>query len=278
MGETTEAAQPGRPGVVRRHNLVTRLWHWVNAGIFLVMLMSGLCIFNAHPRLYWGAYGANPDPAWLEITAAEEIGYLRIGKSQFETTGVLGVSASAQGKMQERAFPGWATLPANGDLAAARRWHLTFAWLMVPPLVIYALWSLVCGHLRRDLLPRWRDLHARNLWHTCRDHAMLRFPRGAAAARYNPVQKLTYLFVVVGLIPLMVLSGLAMAPAFDAVVPWVVDAFGGRQSARSVHFVCAALLVAFVVVHVAMVLLCGPLNHTRSMITGWLRLPPERPR
>ena len=65
--------------VVLRHRLPTRIWHWVNVVAFVVLLMSGLMIFNAHPRLYWGQYGANSDPAWLEIGSAEDRGYLRVG-------------------------------------------------------------------------------------------------------------------------------------------------------------------------------------------------------
>ena len=75
----------------------------------------------------------------------------------------------------------------------------------------------------------------------------------------------------------MILTGLTMSPSMDATWPWLVDIFGGRQSARSIHFIAAALLVAFLVVHLVMVALTGPFNEIRSMITGWYRLPRERP-
>lgn len=273
MTDQVEMARP-RHRMIRRHNPVTRIWHWANAGIMGVLLLSGLCIFNAHPRLYWGSYGANPDPAWFEIGAAEEIGYLRIGATELDTTGVLGVSDAPTGDRLARAFPMWATLPASGDLALARRWHLTFAWLLVPPLVIYALWSLVGGHLWRDLVPARSDCTPRRLWRTCCDHAMLRFGDPAVSG-YNSLQRISYLAVVIVLIPGMVLSGLAMSPQAVSVAPWLLDLFGGRQSARSVHFIFAVALVVFVLVHLVMVLLAGPWNQIRAMITGRYRCRAE---
>jgi thiosulfate reductase cytochrome b subunit len=109
-----------------------------------------------------------------------------------------------------------------------------------------------------------------------KEHARLRFPTGAAALRYNVLQKLSYCAVLFGLLPLVILTGLAMSPGMDAAWPLLVDVFGGRQSARSLHFLAAAGLVLFAAVHIVMVLLAGPINEVRSMITGWYRLPRER--
>ncbi len=275
--ETDPVAAAGAPvRIVRRHRLSTRVWHWINAGTFFIMLMSGLMIFNAHPRLYWGQYGANADPAWLEIGSADGRGYLRIGETQIDTTGVLGVS-ERDGRARRVAFPAWATIPSTYDLALARRWHLTFAWLLAVGVAAYALASLANRHLAHDLLPGARELKARHLWHEIRAHARLDFPKGEAARGYNTLQKLAYLGVLVLLLPAMVLSGLAMSPGMDATLPWLPDLFAGRQSARSVHFITAWLLVLFLVVHLVMVLLTGPVNGVRAMITGRFRLPEERP-
>jgi thiosulfate reductase cytochrome b subunit len=261
---------------VHRHRLSTRLWHWVNAAVFLILLMSGLMIFNAHPRLYWGHYGANPDPAWLEIGhVAGERGFLRVGAVEVPTTGLLGVWTDGEGEVRTRAFPGWATLPGSYNLGLARRWHLTFAWVFSLGLVAYALRSLVNGHLTRDLLPTRHELRPSHVWADIKDHARLRFPTGPAALRYNVLQKLSYLGVMAVLIPVVILTGLTMSPAMVAAWPWLIDLFGGRQSARSIHFIAAALLVGFVLVHLVMVLLAGPFNELRSMITGRFRLPKE---
>jgi thiosulfate reductase cytochrome b subunit len=261
----------GEGGTVHRHRLSTRVWHWANAALLLVMLMSGLMIFNAHPRLYWGAYGANPDPAWLEIGSADGRGYVRVGGATFDTSGVLGTQA-VDGRVQRRAFPGWATIPSTYDLALSRRWHLTFAWPFAAGLVLYGVWSLANGHVRRDLLPRGRELGVRHLLGEVRSHLTLGF-RGGGGGAYNSLQKLAYCAVLGVLLPVMVLSGLAMSPAMDAAWPWLVDLFGGRQSARSVHFIAAALLVLFVVVHLVMVVLAGPWKGVRAMITGRWRGP-----
>lgn len=266
---------------VYRHRLPTRLTHWTNAVAMLVLLLSGLQILNAHPRLYWGHYGASHDPALAEIAVegsmADPRGVLRIGAWEMDTTGVLGVSADAAGERTVRAFPAWITLPSpNHELTDARRWHFFFAWVLAINAAAYLIFGLVNGHLRRDLSLTRQELAPRHLARDIWDHLRLRFPTGVAAARYNVLQKLAYLGVVVVLVPLIVLTGLTMSPGFNAVAPWLVDLFGGRQSARTLHFLAASGLVAFVIVHLAMVVLAGPVNEMRSMITGWFVLPREK--
>lgn len=228
--------------LVRRHRLSTRLWHWLNAIALYVLFTSGLGIFNAHPRLYWGDYGANFDHAWLVL---------------------------------ER-FSGWWTLPGHYDLAFSRRWHLTFAPILGFLLLTYMLWSLVNRHIVRDLAFRKGELKPRHVWHDIKSHARLRFPTGAAALRYNVLQKISYVGVIFIFLPLIILTGLTMSPAMNAAWPWLLDIFGGRQSARSIHFIAAWSLAAFFCIHMAMVILAGPLNELRSIITGRYRLPRER--
>jgi thiosulfate reductase cytochrome b subunit len=194
-------------------------------------------------------------------------GFLRLGAIEIPTTGVLGVSGD-KGQASERAFPAWLTLPSYQDLAEGRRWHIFFAWCFVLNGAAYLAFGLLSGHLRRDLLPSRGELAPRHLWQEVVDHARLRFPKGAQARRYNVLQKLSYLGVAVVLLPLMVLTGLTMSPGMNAAAPFLLDLFGGRQSARALHFITASLVVMFVLVHVAMVLLSGAWNNLRSMITG----------
>ena len=268
-------ARIARP-VVYRHRLPTRIWHWLNAAVILVMLMSGLMIFNAHPRLYWGQYGANPDYAWLQIGNSGEQGFLRVGDHAIHTTGVLGSWGGSGDQTVYTAFPGWLTIPSTYDLAGSRHWHLTFAWLFVAAIVAYWIFGLGNRHIWRDMLPSRHELTPRHILEDIKSHALLRFPKGEAARRYNTLQKLSYLGVVFVLIPLQILTGLTMSPAMNAAWPWLVDAFGGRQSARSIHFIVAMLLVLFFLVHILMVVLAGPINEVWSMITGNYRLPRER--
>ena len=264
-------------GLIYRHRLSTRLWHWTNAITLLVMLMSGLMIFNALPRLYWGQYGANPDAPWLEIGSEGERGFLRVGELTIGTTGVLGLWREQNGQLRRRAFPSWATIPSSYDLALSRRWHLTFAWLLAGSIALYGIWSLFNGHLRRDLVPRRAELKPGHIFEDIKLHATLKFPKGEAARNYNILQKLSYLGVLFFLIPTIILTGITMSPAMAAAWPWLIDLFGGRASARSIHFIAAFVFILFLLVHLAMVVLAGPYNEVRSMITGRFRLPKEKP-
>ena len=266
MREDPDDASGGE--TVYRHRRATRLWHWLNALTIFVMLMSGMMIFNAHPRLYWGQYGANFDRSWLEIGNAGGHGYLRLGQLVVPTGGILG-------RARLQAFPPLVTIPSSYNLAGARQWHFAFAWLLVVPGLAYWLWSVCSGHLRRDLAPSRSELAPGHVWQDIKNHARLRFPTGAAAQRYNVLQKLSYVSVIFVLLPLLVLTGMTMSPSLDAAWPWLLDLFGGRPSARSIHFLAAFGIAGFIFVHLVMVVLAGPINEIRSMITGRYRLPKE---
>lgn len=262
--------------LVYRHRWPTRIWHWLNALTIVIMVMSGLMIFNAHPHLYWGQYGANYETPWLDIGNDGVHGWLRIGQLRLATTGLLGLSHYADGAINMHAFPAWITIPSHYDLAKARNWHLFFAWMLALPWALFVLASLFNRHLRQ-LLPTRDQLRPSHILHDVLDHARLRFPTGAAALEFNILQKLSYLGVLFGLIPLMILTGLAMSPGWLPSWPWLVVLFDGRASARSIHFIAMSLVVAFVVVHLVMVVLAGPFNEVRSMITGRFRLPADKP-
>jgi len=262
------------PRVVLRHSAVVRVCHWINALCFLVLLMSGLQIFNARPGLSWGDATDFQHP-FLSFSATEgdngdqAKGITTFFGNSFDTTGFLGASRGSDGEMEERGLPSWATLPAEQDLAMGRRWHFFFAWLLVLNGAIYVV-NIFAGRRIRDFLPSLAELGATP--RTLRDHLLLRFPKGDEALHYNVLQKLAYLSVIVA-VPILVLAGLTMSPAMDAAFPWLVVIFHGRQSARTVHFALATFLVAFVIVHIVMVLISGVVNNMRSMITGRFRIP-----
>jgi thiosulfate reductase cytochrome b subunit len=279
--EPLARATPSRRAreVIYRHSLLVRITHWVNVVAISLLLMSGMQIFNAHPRLYWGAKGADFDQPFLVLGAANRqsdhpIGMTIVAGHAFVTTGVLGVSTS-HGASVIQGFPSWATLPSWRDLARGRRWHFFLAWVFVLNGAAYLLAGLLSGHFRRDLAPTRTQLRpshiARDIW----DHIRLRHPSGEAAKSYNVLQKFAYLVVVFALLPAMVLTGLTMSPGFDAVAPWLLDLFGGRQSARTIHFISANLIVLFVLVHVVEVFIAGVFNEIGSMITGRYRIRPE---
>ncbi|POR42219.1 cytochrome b/b6 domain-containing protein [Methylobacterium sp. V23] len=252
-----------------RHPVVIRVTHWVNAVCLLVLLMSGLQIFNAHPALYWGKVSTFDTP-FLSMSATEDDpprGVTTVMGHPFDTTGVLGSSTAANGAPADRGFPPWLTLPSEQDLTGGRSWHFFSAWVFVLNGLAYLLYGLVSGQLRFRVIPS-RD-QIRHFGASILEHLTLRFPLGDEAKRYNVIQKLTYVVVLFVLLPTEVLAGMAMSPALDAAAPWLLTMFGGRQSARTVHFIVANLLVLFVVVHVALVLLSGFWNNMRGMVTGW---------
>ena len=282
--ETPALPEPEtQPERVYRHKLPVRLWHWTNAIAMITLFMSGLMIFNAHPRAYWGHYGANaagaPDPAWIEIgpngAGDGEVRFPGLGLT-IPTDGVFGRAADGSGTSRNRAFPYWMTEPQSYDLAAARGLHFFAAWWFGIGFLLFFLWAIFSRHASRDLTPTLNELSPKHLLHEVADHARLRFPTGLAAARFNTLQKLSYFVVILIFVPLMILSGLTMSPSMDASWPWLVDLFGGRQSARSVHFIICWALFGFTIVHLLMVVLAGPVNEIRSMITGWFKLPKER--
>jgi thiosulfate reductase cytochrome b subunit len=278
MSSTTPAIVAVKAGrrVILRHSALVRVTHWINALCFFILLMSGLQIFNAHPALYWGNKSTFSDP-FLALTAQQKNdgpleGVTTIFGKSFTTTGVLGASPGDNGELTERGFPSWVTIPSYQDLATGRRWHFFFAWLLVLNGSLYVV-NLLAGRHIGDFLPSGRELRSipASIW----AHARLRFPKGDEALHYNVLQKLAYLAVIIAL-PILVLAGLTMSPGIDAAFPWLVELFGGRQSARAIHFILAFALLGFVIVHVVMVLISGVVNNMVSMITGRYKIEEER--
>ena len=218
---------------IYRHKLFTRLWHWVSAVAVIVMIMSGLMISNAHPHLYWGEYGANFDQPWFNPPR----------------------------------FPGWMTIPTNYSLALGRHWHLAFAWIFAFSLLAYMIVGLLNRHIQRDVALTRKDVAPRHLWQDVKDHLRLKFGDGHA---YNPLQKIAYGGTLFVLFPLIIFTGLSLSPGFDSVTH-LTALFGGRATARSLHFIAMGGIVLFIIVHLLLVILAGPVNEVRSMITGWYR-------
>lgn len=257
---------------VYRHSLLIRLTHWVGVVCLTLMLLSGLQIFGARPDLYLGQASDFAHPI-LSIGAEQQgdhqIGVTKIFGHSFNTTGFLGLS----GDDHESAFPSWLTLPGYQDLATGRRWHFFFAWLLVFDGLFYLIYSIASGHVWLDLIPSAAQL--RHIGTSIADHARLRFPRGEEAKRYNVLQRLSYIVILFVVLPLIILTGLTMSPGIDSAFPFLTGLLGGRQTARTIHFICAFTIVGFVIIHVAMVLVSGVWNNLRSMITGWYAVKSE---
>jgi thiosulfate reductase cytochrome b subunit len=263
------AAQPALVPVlerVYRHRLPIRISHWLNVPILIILIMSGLQIFNAHPALYWDDRSDREHPFIsirpMKTESGEMRGITTILGYKFDTTGVLGYS---DGK--RRAFPAWATIPSAKILAMGRQWHLFFAWALVINGLFFMTYAWLSRHVTRDLAPTGKDL--RGIGKAVKDHLVLRHPQGEAAKRYNVLQKLAYVVILFVVAPLIVLTGLTMSPTIDTAFPWLLTLFGGRQAARTIHFIACFTFVGFIVIHVLEVILTGFFNNIRSMVTGW---------
>lgn len=270
-------AKPHQGGrLVYRQSVATRLTHWLWALCLFFLAGSGLQIFNAHPELSFGEQsGAATGQVFLTIEAKDTpkgpVGITNFLGLEMDSSGLLGLQG--EGLFQTyQAFPSFMTLPSGRDLTTGRAVHFFFAWLFVATLLIWLIASLRKGrkgHIIQDLWMTktdWQALPADFMAHVKGQFHHTR--------RYQSLQKLTYGSVLFFLFPLMIATGLAMSPGMNAILPWLTELFGGRQSARSFHFIGLVLLFGFFLIHMAMILLAGPINELRAIITGWYRTDP----
>jgi thiosulfate reductase cytochrome b subunit len=256
---------------VYRHGIAARATHWLWTLAMLVLVMSGLQIFNAAPYL---DASDKSDPARRVLAFdgttvdGRPVGTTTVLGLRIPTTHLFGYTDDGMGTESARAFPAWLTLPGPQDLADGRRWHLLFAWALFIAWFAYLLSAALSGTLR-DLVMRPADF--RKLWPMQLYYLRLRKdppPHGT----YNPLQKLTYNVVLFAFFPLIIVTGLALSPGVDAAAPWLTALFGGRQFARTWHFTIMALLLGYFATHLVLVLSTGFWNNMRSMITGWFVL------
>ena len=247
MAETTwgvdrlraDAASADTP----RHTALVRVTHWLTTACFFALLVSGLEIVVSHPRFYWGESGNVLTPALFSLPIPASRSTVPTGY-------------------------GYVLPDQNGW---SRYLHFQAAWVLVLTGALYVIWAVLSGHFRKELLPDASDRSMRAFSRGLVRHLRFARPLPADASSYNLVQRLTYLLVIFVLFPLMIWTGLAMSPAFVSAVPSTVTWLGGRQSARTLHFLVTVALVAFVVVHVAMVWFAGFETRVMAMITGRAR-------
>jgi thiosulfate reductase cytochrome b subunit len=232
-----------------RHSALVRITHWITTLCFFALLVSGLEIVVSHPRFYWGETGNNLTTPLFQIPIPASRALVPTG---------YGYTMPDQN--------GW-----------SRYLHFQSAWLFVLTGLLYTISLLFSGHLRKDLLPRGSDLSWRVLSNQCGDHMRFKRPSPAEAWSYNVLQRLTYLFVIFVLVPLMIWSGLAMSLTFVSAFPATVTLLGGEQSARTIHFFVTLFLVLFLLIHVVMIFLAGFRSRMRAMITGRCDAVKERP-
>jgi len=241
---------------VARHARWVRVSHWILAASVLALAVSGFVILMAHPRLYWGAVGNDLTPALFELPISRNYRHGGWAAPVVFFPGASPVVSAAR------------TYDIFNENGWARSLHFLSAWFLVITVLIYLAAGLSGGHLRRHLIPRARELSPRSLWQDVVIHLRLPLPPAPGGPPYGLLQKLAYFGVVCLALPLMVVSGLTMAPAVTAAFPVLLDLFGGSQSARTIHFFAFVALVLFLIVHVAMVVLTGFRRQMRAMTLG----------
>ena len=231
------------------HSYSVRVCHWINVIACAYLLVSGVHILLDFPELYWGHTGYRGYPAIFKLSD-------------------WGLSWDEAGKL--------------GDRRWGRNYHVTFAWVFLINGLVYVGWNLYTRHFREQMVPARTELTKANVWADLRDHfrwrsrrhpphraqSARRGPRHASGSSYGTLQKSSYLLLIFVFVPFMILSGVAQSPGYTAAMPVLLDLFGGRQSARTLHTIATVLLVLFVVVHLLEVVAAGFFTKVRSMITG----------
>ncbi len=238
------------------HRLWVRICHWLLAASVLTLFVTGVLILAVHPRLYWGEAGNDMMPALIEIPISKNH-----QPDLYERTVTFD---SVPGNV----FTAARTYPIFNQNGWARSLHFLTAWGLVLVGILYVLWGLVTGHLRRDLLPKLKELSPVAQWRDATEHLRDRRESGRYGPPYGSVQKTAYSLVVLVALPLMLVTGLSMSPAVTATLPILLDLFGGYQSARTLHFFAFAFLLIFFVVHVLMVVASGFRQQLRAMTLG----------
>ena len=226
--------------VTSRHPALVRATHWITTLCFFALLVSGVEIVISHPRFYWGETGNDLTPPLFKLPIPASRALVPTGY-------------------------GYVLRDQNGW---SRYLHFQAAWVVVLTGLLYTIFGLFTGHVRKNLLPGEADLSWRAFSTAIASHLRFERPSEAEAWSYNVLQRLSYLFVIFVLFPLVIWTGLAMSPAFVSAVPAAVTVLGGQQSARTIHFFVSLSLVLFLLVHVVMVWLAGFSSRMRAMITG----------
>jgi thiosulfate reductase cytochrome b subunit len=230
-----------------RHAAIVRVTHWITTLCFFALLVSGIEILISHPRFYWGEAGNVRTPPLFKLPIPASRGSVPTGY-------------------------GYVLRDQNGW---SRYLHFEAAWGVVLTGLVYVIFGLFTRHFRKNLLPARADLSPRALRAAIFSRLRLKLQGEAGAWSYNTLQRIAYLFVIFVLFPLVIWTGLAMSPAVASAFPVAVTAFGGQQSARTIHFFVSIFLFLFLLVHVVMVCLAGFRKRMRAMITGRAGAPME---
>lgn len=212
-----------------------RLTHFFNFLFLSLLVRSGIEILGAHPKLYWRDH-CSPGSEWIRFTRKTMPG-----------------DTLWTAEDESEPLSPWLALPGRNNLGLGRHWHFwsVTGWVLCG--VAYVTTLFANSEWRRLMPASWSIVPA--AWDALLTYASLRIPGGEDP--YNPLQQLTYFLLVFGLAPLQIVTGLAMSPALAARFPKLCRILGGRQAARSIHFLGLLAFVLFFVVHVSLVIAHG---------------------
>jgi len=225
-----------------RHKRWVKSTHFIITLSFLALTVSGYVILMSHPRLYWGKAGNDLTPALFELPISRN--YHHGGwEKNIPFKHLTGSQVSAARTYDIFNENGW-----------GRSTHFLAAWFLFAAGLIYFVAGFFSGHFRRNLAPARREFSMKLLWADFVSHFR---KQSYSSSKYGLLQKVTYLWVIFFLFPVIILTGFTMSPAITASYPFLLKIFFGHQSARTIHFFAAVLLVLFLLVHLVMVIRSG---------------------
>jgi sulfoxide reductase catalytic subunit YedY len=225
-----------------------RATHWINVFFLGLLIRAGIQILAAYPRLYWRDH-STPGTEWLKFATRP------IPTDRPWTT-----------LEQERDVPTWLGQPGGNNLGLGRHWHFAAALFWIANGVVYVVLLFATGAWHRLVPTSWTVLP--DAWQSVLTYLSLHQPPPTAGSPYDALQQLVYAAVVFLLAPFLILTGLAQSPGIAAHVPRFTRLFGGRQGARSLHFLGLVGFVAFTLVHTAMVVVTGFADNLGAIVFG----------
>lgn len=226
-----------------------RVTHFLNFLFLGLLIRSGWEIISTHPRFYW-RNDCGPGTEWIRFTRrkvpAEEGAYM---------------AHDDQGHLSPLI-----SLPGRGNIGLGRFWHglVTMLWVLNGAVYVGLLFGT--GQWRRLVPTSWQVFP--EAWESFKIYAGLGVPSLAHFQPYDALQQLMYFTVVFVVAPLMIVTGPVMSPAVVGRFPWYPKLFGGRQAARSLHFLGMAFFTVFVVIHVTLVFIVHPKYNLTHMMLG----------
>ena len=246
--------------IFNRDNIPHKRWvkgsHWIITLSFFLLVFTGFEMIMVHPRFYWGEAGNDLTPAWLELPVSRNYKHGGWGKS-IPFSEVAGAPVSASRTYDIFNQNGW-----------GRSLHFLAAWFLVITGLVYFIAGIFSGHFRMNLWPVAKEFSLRLLWRDVINHVRMQIPTATNGPQYGLLQKVSYIFVIVILMPLVIMTGMTMSPAITASYPFLLKIFFGAQSARTLHFLASAALVVFLVVHVVMIIKSGFKQQIRALTIG----------